>query len=133
MALVRSQWGRLLTSDNLINIFQACYRIGHYQTEKGRDTSGGCRGTGCCVLDWVLWAGCGGQGRVCRVTTGFLLGLLWSEPRAQQGSGVVLGRTSAASCAAGRCSAQAAVQGTEGAVVALWLLGCSRPTPPMAR
>ncbi|EFN55517.1 hypothetical protein CHLNCDRAFT_133932 [Chlorella variabilis] len=31
--------GALLTNDNLINIFQACYRIGHFQTEKGRDTS----------------------------------------------------------------------------------------------
>jgi hypothetical protein len=40
VACVKSQWGRLLTDDNLINIFQACYRIGHYQTEKGRDTSG---------------------------------------------------------------------------------------------
>lgn len=36
---MRSPQGRLLTHDNLINIFQACYRIGHYQTEKGRETS----------------------------------------------------------------------------------------------
>lgn len=42
VACVKSEQGRLLTDDNLINIFQACYRIGHYQTEKGRDTSGGC-------------------------------------------------------------------------------------------
>ena len=40
VVLVESPWGRMLTSDHLINIFQACYRIGHYQTEKGRDTSG---------------------------------------------------------------------------------------------
>ncbi len=40
VACVKSQWGRLLTDDNLINIFRACYRIGHYQTEKGRDVSG---------------------------------------------------------------------------------------------
>ncbi|GAB4821173.1 hypothetical protein N2152v2_008219 [Parachlorella kessleri] len=39
VACVKSQWGRLLTDDNLINIFRACYRIGHYQTEKGRDVS----------------------------------------------------------------------------------------------
>jgi hypothetical protein len=42
--------GALLTNDNLINIFQACYRIGHFQTEKGRDTSGGCCPPGCCCL-----------------------------------------------------------------------------------
>eukprot|EP00887_Chlorella_sp_A99_P008000 scaffold12.g8000.t1 len=52
-ALVRCPWGKLLTSDNLLNIFQAtdrivlhpqhgcmaCYRIGHYTSDKGRDTS----------------------------------------------------------------------------------------------
>ena len=40
VACVGSPTGHLLTNDNLINIFQACYRIGHFQTEKGRDTSG---------------------------------------------------------------------------------------------
>lgn len=40
VACVETKQGHLLTDDNLINIFQACYRIGHYQTEKGRDTSG---------------------------------------------------------------------------------------------
>ena len=39
VAAVRCSHGRLLTHDNLINVFQACYRIGHYRTEKGRDTS----------------------------------------------------------------------------------------------
>lgn len=39
VATVASPQGRLLAHDNLINIFQACYRIGHYQTEKGRETS----------------------------------------------------------------------------------------------
>ena len=40
VACVACPSGTLLTNDNLINIFQACYRIGHFQTEKGRDTSG---------------------------------------------------------------------------------------------
>ena len=31
--------GKYLSHDNLLNIFQASYRIGHYQTEKGRATS----------------------------------------------------------------------------------------------
>ncbi|PSC74405.1 ARF guanine-nucleotide exchange factor GNOM isoform B [Micractinium conductrix] len=39
VAAVGCPAGGLLTNDNLINIFQACYRIGHFQTEKGRDTS----------------------------------------------------------------------------------------------
>ena len=39
VAAVRSPQGRLLTHDNIINVFQACYRIGHFQTEKGRETS----------------------------------------------------------------------------------------------
>lgn len=39
VAAVSCPTGGLLTNDNLINIFQACYRIGHFQTEKGRDTS----------------------------------------------------------------------------------------------
>lgn len=39
VATVGSPYGSLLTHDHLINVFQACYRIGHYQTEKGRETS----------------------------------------------------------------------------------------------
>ena len=30
----------LLTNDNIISIFQACFRIGHYQTERSKDMSG---------------------------------------------------------------------------------------------
>jgi brefeldin A-resistance guanine nucleotide exchange factor 1 len=45
--------GALLTNDNLINIFQACYRIGHFQTEKGRDTSGGCCPPGQHLCGWL--------------------------------------------------------------------------------
>ena len=30
----------LLTNDNIINMFQACFRIGHYQTERNKDQSG---------------------------------------------------------------------------------------------
>lgn len=40
VSCVKCQWGRLLTDDNLISVFEACYRIGHYQTETPRDTSG---------------------------------------------------------------------------------------------
>lgn len=36
---VSAPQGHLLSHDNLISIFQACYRIGHYQTERRRDTS----------------------------------------------------------------------------------------------
>ncbi|KAI3425868.1 hypothetical protein D9Q98_007841 [Chlorella vulgaris] len=39
VACVGCPGGSLLTHDNLINIFQACYHIGHFQTEKGRDAS----------------------------------------------------------------------------------------------
>ncbi|PRW57821.1 ARF guanine-nucleotide exchange factor GNOM-like [Chlorella sorokiniana] len=39
VACVGCPAGAVLTNDNLITIFQACYRIGHFQTEKGRDTS----------------------------------------------------------------------------------------------
>lgn len=39
-ALVASAWGGLLSHDTLLNVLQAAYRIGHYQTEKGRATSG---------------------------------------------------------------------------------------------
>ncbi len=42
VACVGCPGGAALSNDNLISIFQACYRIGHFQTEKGRDTSGGC-------------------------------------------------------------------------------------------
>lgn len=39
-ALVASPWGAALPHDTLLNALQAAYRIGHYQTEKGRATSG---------------------------------------------------------------------------------------------
>ena len=61
VACVRSPWGRLLSHDNLLNIFQACYRIGHYQTEKGRDTSGAAAGGAGAALGWP--AGGGGAQR----------------------------------------------------------------------
>ncbi|KFM23960.1 ARF guanine-nucleotide exchange factor GNOM [Auxenochlorella protothecoides] len=38
-ALVASPWGAALPHDTLLNALQAAYRIGHYQTEKGRATS----------------------------------------------------------------------------------------------
>lgn len=52
VACVDSPLGKMLTNDNVINVFQACYRIGHYQTEKGRDTSGML-----CVIIMVSWRG----------------------------------------------------------------------------
>ena len=32
--------GRLLSHENVLSIFQACFRIGHYQTERAKDMSG---------------------------------------------------------------------------------------------
>eukprot|EP00884_Botryococcus_braunii_P022699 jgi/Botrbrau1/9112/Bobra.0305s0016.2 len=39
LACMRCPGGKLLTNDNVINIFQACFRIGHYQTERSKDMS----------------------------------------------------------------------------------------------
>lgn len=50
VACVGCPGGSLLTHDNLINIFQACYHIGHFQTEKGRDASG----ASACSW-WCVW------------------------------------------------------------------------------
>ena len=30
----------MLTHENVLSIFQACFRIGHYQTERSKDMSG---------------------------------------------------------------------------------------------
>ncbi len=35
--------GRLLTNGNVVSLFQACFRIGHYQTERGKGVSGAAR------------------------------------------------------------------------------------------
>lgn len=40
VACVACPAGPLLSDDGLISLFQACYQVGHYQTEKGKDTSG---------------------------------------------------------------------------------------------
>ena len=32
--------GDLLSHENILSIFQACFRIGHYQTERSKDMSG---------------------------------------------------------------------------------------------
>ena len=51
LACVRCPMGNLLTNSNVIDIFQACFRIGHYQTEKSKGMSGEHRLlTCCCVL-----------------------------------------------------------------------------------
>ena len=42
VASMRCPGRDLLTNDNIISIFQACFRIGHYQTERSKDMSGGC-------------------------------------------------------------------------------------------
>lgn len=39
VTLVKCPQGFFLTHDNLIDIFQACYRIGHIRTDRGRQTS----------------------------------------------------------------------------------------------
>lgn len=39
---VRCPAGRHLTDSNVVDIFNACFRIGHYQTERSKDMSGGC-------------------------------------------------------------------------------------------
>ena len=33
--------GELLTNGNVIDIFHACFRIGHYQPERSKGTTGG--------------------------------------------------------------------------------------------
>ena len=40
LACVRCPGGELLTHENVLSIFQACFRIGHYQTERSKDMSG---------------------------------------------------------------------------------------------
>ena len=37
---------RLLSHENVLSMFQACFRIGHYQTERSKDMSGA-RGPSC--------------------------------------------------------------------------------------
>lgn len=32
--------GKLLTNSNVVSLFQACFRIGHYQTDRGKGMSG---------------------------------------------------------------------------------------------
>lgn len=40
MACVRCPGGKLLTHGLVLSIFQACFRIGHYQMERSKDMSG---------------------------------------------------------------------------------------------
>ena len=40
LTCVRCPGGDLLTHENVLSIFQACFRIGHYQTERSKDMSG---------------------------------------------------------------------------------------------
>jgi hypothetical protein len=40
LACVKCPGGRLLSHENILSIFQACFRIGHYQTERSKDMSG---------------------------------------------------------------------------------------------
>ena len=37
---MRCPGGEYLTNGNVIDIFHACFRIGHYQTERSKDMSG---------------------------------------------------------------------------------------------
>ena len=41
VACVRCPLGELLTNGNVIDIFHACFRIGHYQPERSKGTTGG--------------------------------------------------------------------------------------------
>ena len=41
VACVRCSLGELLTNGNVIDIFHACFRIGHYQPERSKGTTGG--------------------------------------------------------------------------------------------
>lgn len=40
LACVKCPGGDLLSHENILSIFQACFRIGHYQTERSKDMSG---------------------------------------------------------------------------------------------
>ena len=40
LACVKCPGGELLSHENILSIFQACFRIGHYQTERSKDMSG---------------------------------------------------------------------------------------------
>ncbi len=40
LACVKCPGGQLLSHENILSIFQACFRIGHYQTERSKDMSG---------------------------------------------------------------------------------------------
>lgn len=40
LSCVRCSMGELLTNGSVIDIFQACFRIGHYQTEKSKGMTG---------------------------------------------------------------------------------------------
>jgi len=43
VACVRCSLGELLTNGNVIDIFHACFRIGHYQPERSKGTTGGAK------------------------------------------------------------------------------------------
>ena len=40
LSCVRCPMGELLTNGGVIDIFQACFRIGHYQTERSKGMTG---------------------------------------------------------------------------------------------
>ncbi|KAK9841755.1 hypothetical protein WJX81_000904 [Elliptochloris bilobata] len=39
LACMKCPGGKLLTNDNVVSLFQACFRIGHYQTDRGKGMS----------------------------------------------------------------------------------------------
>lgn len=43
LSCVQCPMGELLTNGNVIEIFQACFRIGHYQTERSKGMTGSLR------------------------------------------------------------------------------------------
>ena len=40
LACMKCPGGKLLTNSNVVSLFQACFRIGHYQTDRGKGMSG---------------------------------------------------------------------------------------------
>jgi len=54
VACMRCPGRDLLTNDNIISIFQACFRIGHYQTERSKDMSGGASNLAAAMMSLAL-------------------------------------------------------------------------------
>ena len=58
VACVRCSLGELLTNGNVIDIFHACFRIGHYQPERSKGTTGGAVPSTCASASMLPAATC---------------------------------------------------------------------------